>query len=283
MDASVVIPAFDRPIQLREALEHLNNQTYPLSKFEVIVVDDSGEERLVEKAVVGFSPSFRLLLFRTGLPYEVNGVSVARNIGIRHADGSLIIFIDDDCLPHPHFIEQHIQSHRGKEKLIVLGHRSPYREQLNEPLPISIKGKKAKDEFRRSRLGLLTFQDFMTGNVSVKKNDLLDVGLFDESFAQPDEHGWEDVELGYRLMQNELRIEFNPNALIYRPPTEPHKERHRRKVGAYEKARRRLLSLHPELEDLLGMSIWSRLRRRISQIHTILYIASRSWKVDDVC
>jgi GT2 family glycosyltransferase len=53
---------------------------------------------------------------------------------------------------------------------------------------------------------------FLTGNASVRRKDLLDVGGFDESFT---EYGHEDLELGYRLARQGIRILYNPSAVNY--------------------------------------------------------------------
>ncbi|RLE07438.1 glycosyl transferase, partial [Candidatus Aerophobetes bacterium] len=40
MEASVVIPSYNRKWILKKALEALFNQTYPVDKYEIILVDD---------------------------------------------------------------------------------------------------------------------------------------------------------------------------------------------------------------------------------------------------
>ncbi len=83
---SVIIPTKDRPKRLRRALESVLAQTYP--HWEAIVVDD------------GSQPAVSL----EGLPTNISvlrvplskGVAHARNLGLDHAKGSLIAFLDDD-------------------------------------------------------------------------------------------------------------------------------------------------------------------------------------------
>ena len=42
------------------------------------------------------------------------------------------------------------------------------------------------------------------------------------------EHGWEDIELGYRLWRQGYPTVFSRNALVYRPATEREKEEQRK-------------------------------------------------------
>ena len=250
--ATVLITAFDRFEQMNEQLKLLEQQAIPADRFEVVVVDDSGDDRVGERAVERVRPGIAIRCFRTGLPRNVNGVSVARNVGIREARSPLIISIDDDCLPHRDLVGEHIRCHEGRENLIVLGCRSNLRERLSARLPIPVTERKARKERRRSRKGRLSFFDFKTGNISVSWDDYFKSGLFNEDFARKDEHGWEDIEMGYRMLRMRMKMVFNPDALVYQAPTEREKEKLRSAGGAYLRARERFLRMHPEVRAILA-------------------------------
>jgi GT2 family glycosyltransferase len=52
----------------------------------------------------------------------------------------------------------------------------------------------------------------LTGNASVRRDDLLAVGCFDEDFTG---YGHEDLELGYRLARSGVQILYDPEAVNY--------------------------------------------------------------------
>jgi predicted SAM-dependent methyltransferase/GT2 family glycosyltransferase len=245
--ATIVVTAFDRVNSLTRLLEALNLQSLPSEYFEVIIADDSAELNTGEKALAAVQTRFSASLIRTGLPYEVNGVSVARNRGIQAANGRIIISIDDDCIPHRYFVEEHLKYHNNGYPTIVLGHRSEKIEKLEENLPISVTETKALSELVGSAANFLGFTNFMTGNISFPKDIVIEVGLFNEAFAQPGEHGWEDIELGYRLWRKGYHMVFSRNALVYRPATEKEKEEQRKNTGAIQKALNRFAAMHPLL------------------------------------
>lgn len=249
--ATVLITAFDRLPSMVEQLKFLERQNLPADKFEVIIVDDSGEVNVGQKACDLAQPRLPISCLRTGLPREVNGVSVARNLGIKAARSPLIISIDDDCLPHPNLVEEHLKLHQSQQNLIVLGSRSRIKDRLTEKPPITITEKRTRRELTRSRRGRLTFFDFKTGNISVSRQDFIRAGLFNENFAQKGEHGWEDIEMGYRMLKLRMKMVANPDALVFQVPTEPEKEKLRNQGGAYFRARDRFLSIHPELRPIL--------------------------------
>lgn len=148
------------------------------------------------------------------------GRAKARNSGIRQAKGDIIIFLDDDRLPAHNFVSQHIQKHISGH-FAVIGERLNIKyseEELNNLYRRGITYldskemdsrafKEPKDMLKkvgRRILGqLLETVTFTTGNSSVRRMDLLNIGLFDENFS-----GWgmEDVDLGYRLANIGVKI-----------------------------------------------------------------------------
>ena len=116
---SVVVPTFNRPAQLSKVLDHiLRSDVDGLEKVEVIVVDDGSPESakpVVEsKAVDG---PFSLKYLRQ----ENAGPAKARNNGIRHASGNVILLIDDDVLVLPEVLKKHLEAHQDKPGSIVFG------------------------------------------------------------------------------------------------------------------------------------------------------------------
>ena len=90
---SVVIPVHRNPDGLRLCLDALQRQTYPDSHFEVVVVDNGGNEDL--GPMVSEYSNARLCY------EEVPSSYAARNTGARHARGSVFAFTDSDCIPAP--------------------------------------------------------------------------------------------------------------------------------------------------------------------------------------
>ena len=246
--ATIVVTAFDRKASLIRMLGALNHQSTSNKLFEVILVDDSAEKRIADEVVESVNTGYDLSVKRTCLPYAINGVSVGRNIGIKAARGNIIISVDDDCIPNQYFVEEHLSFHQTGTSHIVLGHRTERAEKLKERRPVFVTEAKAMGELRASNAGTLNFLNFMTGNVSFSKRSAIRAGLFDERFARSGEHGWEDIEFGYRLWRLGYRTVFAPDAVVYRPPTEEAKERERTATNAVKKGRLRLRLLQPRLE-----------------------------------
>ncbi len=98
---SVIIPVYNDPIRLKTCLQALEEQTYPKSSYEVIVVDNGSDES-IEPLVAEFCQA------KTG--YEDRpGSYAARNTGLSLAQGEILAFTDSDCIPAPDWIEKGVK------------------------------------------------------------------------------------------------------------------------------------------------------------------------------
>ncbi|MGH7660631.1 MAG: glycosyltransferase, partial [Vulcanimicrobiaceae bacterium] len=132
------------------------------------------------------------------------GLARARNAGIAACRGERIVFIDDDVLPMPNFVEEHLRAAKRGHDLVVRG------------------GVIEVESFDRLPPPFWTFRNysanwFWTSNVSVSRRSLDEVRLgdgiwFDEEFS---EYGWEDIELGLRLRESGVRGVFNKDAIAF--------------------------------------------------------------------
>lgn len=192
---SIIIPSYNRKEILKEALKALFNQSYSKDKYEIIVIDDGSTDG-TEEMMKSLSSPCRLKYFKNR---ERMGTPKTRNRGIKKAEGEFIIFTDSDVIALPDFIKQHLDHHKKYGDVIVSG----------ELIQIS-----SLDEVGKKRKGIfdISFSPFDTANVSVKKSFLLEVGLFDESFSA---YGWQDIELGHRLIKKGLKRKKNRRALGY--------------------------------------------------------------------
>src|SRR5690349_12299252 len=100
-EVSVVIPAFNAARYLPAALDSVLNQT--ARNLEILVVDD------------GSTDETEALLSRYGPPVhylrqENQGVSVARNLGIKQSRGRFVGFLDADDTWLPHKLERQLET-----------------------------------------------------------------------------------------------------------------------------------------------------------------------------
>lgn len=91
---SIIVPTFNRPDLLEQCLAGLAALDYPRSRYEVIVVNDGGDE-----PPAGMVADFGRRIALRVLRQPNKGPAAARNLGAASAGGEWIALIDDDCVP----------------------------------------------------------------------------------------------------------------------------------------------------------------------------------------
>ncbi len=210
---SIIIPTYNRLARLKVVLAALERQTYPRDDFEVLVVSDGspdGTDDYLRNAVTPDGSSTPLHL--TPLFQPNGGVATARNNGLAHATGDLVVFIDDDVVAAPELLSEHVAVHRRADPdAVVLGplliptdfHLSPWtlweQKMLNKQYGDMLAGNWAP-----------TARQFYTGNASISRQCLVNAGGFNTSFRRA-----EDVELGYRLADAGMHFVYAPQARAF--------------------------------------------------------------------
>ncbi|MFC2947375.1 glycosyltransferase family 2 protein [Virgibacillus sediminis] len=114
---SVVIPTYNRSHQLLLTLTSFENQTFPDSEFEVIVVNDGSNDDTGD-VLDSYRPSYN---FHYISNRSQQGRSKTRNIGAKQAKGKYLIFCDADFLVLPSFIEVIDSYHRIYKDTVISG------------------------------------------------------------------------------------------------------------------------------------------------------------------
>ena len=203
---SVIIPTFQRCESVKRLLESFRRQTFPSSDYEVIICIDGSNDGTKE------------MLEATRADYDLrwdwspnSGRSAARNSGIRMALGDVLVFLDDDMELSPGFLEAHYNSHGHRDRIVILG-AAPITVN-KDSLPVArYVGTKFNSHIEKlSEPGYkIKIWDFYSGNFSIRRENIVEAGLFSEDFVI---YGNEDVELASRLQKSGIDIIYNPNAL----------------------------------------------------------------------
>lgn len=244
---SVVIPTFQRCASVRRALRSLGRQTLPADAYEVIVSVDGSDDGTVEM-LASERADARLRAIRQAH----RGRAAARNAGACAARGTILVFLDDDMEASPGLLAAHLAAHQAGDLpagRAVVG-AAPIVSDASSPLTAYLA--RAFQE----RLDTLArpdrpvgFHEAYTGNLSVERSTLLQLGGFDESFRL---YGHEDYEFALRLAAAGVRLEFCPEALATQ-----HQEKSFRDVARDTMARGRtavqFARKHPEAMGALKL------------------------------
>lgn len=212
MDVTVIFATYNREDILEKVFDAWKKvDQCTRYTYEILCSDDESSDHtttIIEKA----ANELPIKLIRN----KKGGAGKARNAALRIASGKLIIFTGDDIFPNPDFINAHYENYlRFGESVATLGRIEWHKELKVNHLMRHITNIGC-EQFGFIALPVYRYTDFRhfyTSNISVSKK-LLD--SLDQAFhAGFDKYGFEDIELGYRLQKNGMKIYYDPDIVTY--------------------------------------------------------------------
>ena len=97
---SIVVPVYNVELYLEECIDSILNQTY--SDLQIILIDDGSTDRSGEIIEQYKKADQRVITVHK----DNGGSSSARNVGLKHAEGEYVVFIDSDDIIHRNFVRE---------------------------------------------------------------------------------------------------------------------------------------------------------------------------------
>jgi len=212
---SVVVVARNEEGSILACLRSLAALDYPVEDHEVLVVDNASTDRtadLVQEHARGH-PNVRLV------SNPVHGAASSRNVGLREARHPWVAFTDADCLAEAGWLRaltDAMREERAEDRATVAvggpnvapAEATRFREAVAVAVTTfwgshgSVQGAKPGERIEVNHLPTL--------NVLYDRGRLLEQGGFDEGMGNIGE----DVELSHRLRARNLRLVFEPGAVV---------------------------------------------------------------------
>ncbi len=237
---SVVIPTYNKSGYLGIVLKSFSAQKIDRSKYEIIVVDDGstdGTGEMIKK--MNFRCNIKYIywprkklpandFFRNWADFH-NRAGLARNIGIKESRGEIILFNDNDVVVETDCLSRHLRHHSKNRSLVVKGLRWFVNDEffngrgLHDMTMRKIKNNASPEKTdigkrlhcRVYDLKREGWQRVITYNLSIRKKIVEKAGLFhmDSPFW-----GYEDIDLGYRLHNLNLKFIWDGDINVYHLP-----------------------------------------------------------------
>lgn len=215
IEASVIISTYNQPEWLKKVLFGYQHQTF--KNFEIIIADDGSTEE-TKTIIEQFKNASSLTIAHVWQEDDGFRKTKILNKAIKKSKTSYLIFTDGDCIPRADFVETHLKLKKdncflsgGYFKLPLSISKAITEEDITTQRCFNkdwLLKQGLKNSFKTNKLTATGFKEqflntmtptkatFDGMNVSVWKNDVVEVNGFDERMA----YGGEDRELGERLM-----------------------------------------------------------------------------------
>ncbi len=199
---SIIVPTFERPIQLAACLKSVTYLDYPRNLFEVIVVDD-GSKTSLQRVVSWFSDQLNVAL----LTQANTGPAAARNAGAKRARGEFLAFMDDDCTSPTDWLQK-LASRFTKTPDHAIGGRTLNASFENLYSTASQNLIDVAYAYHNPISGQASF--FASNNLAVPAAHFRSIGGFDITFKTS-----EDREFCDRWRHQGFQMTYAPEILIY--------------------------------------------------------------------
>lgn len=201
---SVIVPTHNRADALLKTLENLARQNFG-NAWEVIVVNNNCTDNTDEivNMVRNFFP-VSLALKHEKKP----GPAATRNTGAAAAKGKYLVFIDNDILTEPNFVEKHYERILENPGCWIVGQIVNLPEQ-----EATVFGRYRKYLFPETSINTPVSEiDGITGaTTSMARAEFEKLNGFDENFFVA---SGEDRELALRARESGIKILFDPSILV---------------------------------------------------------------------
>ncbi len=193
---SIIILTFNSKRYILNCLKSVEKSTY--SNYEIIVVDNGSRDGTIDLVKNNF-PELKVVLNKENL-----GFTGGNNLGIKNAQGDIILLLNDDTIIHQDLLKVLVKELMSSDKIGIVGPKIYY---MDEPKKIWFAGGKI-DWFKGRGYHLKSNKkqqvDFITGCALMIKREVINrIGLLDEKFfAYYEDADWcqKAKRAGYRVI-----------------------------------------------------------------------------------
>ena len=197
---SVITPARNAVGTIRRCIDSVLSQEIE-GDFEQIIVEDGSTDKTeaILKEYSGFRERFS---YHKG---PGTGPAAARNIGIKHASGNIIVFIDADCRAEEGWLRNLVRHFREENVGGVCG-------SVKTPKELSTVGKVIglDWEYRQEDKIIKSKRWFHTMNTAYRRELFDEIGVIDEELVTG-----EDIDLTTRAFKTRYNFVFDKEAIVY--------------------------------------------------------------------
>lgn len=210
-DASIVIPVFNNAQLTKDCLERVLETTGDLA-CEIIVVDNASTDGTAEM-LAGFGDAVVTITNAENL-----GFTIASNQGAFRGDGRHIVFLNNDTLPEPGWLEWLVRTADGDDTVGAVGSKLVYPDGVLQEAGGIVFSDGNGWNYGRGRhpdhpkYRFVREVDYCSGASLLVKREVFDkLGGFDERYAPA---YFEDSDLCFGVRSLGLRVLYQPRSVV---------------------------------------------------------------------
>jgi glycosyltransferase involved in cell wall biosynthesis len=201
---SIIVPVYNRPKEIEELLKSITQQNFT-DDFEVLIIED-GSTKPSTVIVEKFKDKINLNYFFK----ENSGAGLSRNFGMQKAIGNYFIILDSDVLLHENYLKE---VKKGLKENFTDAFGGPDKAHhsftaLQKAINYSMTSVLTTGGIRGNKKTASTFQPRSFNMGLSKKAFEITKGFSDQKIG-------EDIDLTFRLWQNNFKTQLLDKAFVY--------------------------------------------------------------------
>ena len=192
VSCSIVICTYNRVDYLKKSIPALLNLDF--SDFEIIIVNDGSTDSTIDYLNT-LKANSKIKIINNEKNF---GLSLSRNIGIRHAGHDIVAFTDDDCIADKNWLRQLLLGFAQAQVGFVIGQ-------------VFYRSAKYRGYFPERLVQNIGAQWPMGANIAYRKTVFKQIGYFEDKFFRV---GNEDSEIAIRAVAAGINFVRQPEAIV---------------------------------------------------------------------
>src|SRR5688572_10415871 len=207
VDVSVVVCTYNRSRHIERALGHIVDAAARTNlAVEIIVVDNNSRDdtkATVESISQASAVSVRYVF------EPAQGLSSARNCGLKESKGSIIAFTDDDCIVYPNWLDALWAEFVANPDVAIVGGRVDLYNPEDQPVSIRPFSERVRYTDAIQIYGLI-----IGCNFAVRREATCCIGGFDPAFGGSKGVVADDIEYIYRALRQGFGVLYTPEPRV---------------------------------------------------------------------
>lgn len=215
---SIIICTYNRERYIYNVLKSLAENVFPKDKYEIILVNNNCTDA-TEKECLRFEKDFRSVSFR--IVYELTqGLSSARNKGIREARGDILIYVDDDATVNKNYLKAYSDFFEQNQHSMAAGGAIIPMYESHEPSWFSYYTKVLLTGYLYYGDKIKEFPNgkFPGGGNAAYRKEVFDrIGLFNVQLGRKGDQliGAEEKDIFEKMRTTGLKFYYIPDAILF--------------------------------------------------------------------
>ena len=214
---SIIICTYNRAKYIYNVLQSITQNDFPADNYEIILINNNSTDYTEEKCKL-FQHDYPQITFRYFFETE-QGLSHARNRGIKEATGDILIYVDDDALVNKKFLSSYYELFQKDKDVFAAGGPIFPKYETEPPKWLSFFTKELLTGYlyQGNKTGKFKRRYPGGGNAAYRKEVFEKTGLFNVELGRKGDNlvGAEEKDIFDKMTKMDMKILYTPQAILY--------------------------------------------------------------------